>query len=139
MKISASLANWETDKKTIKFIRQCVFIKEQSVPEEMEWDKHDKTATHCLAWLEDKAIATGRLQADGQLGRMAVLKPYRHHGAGTLVLEFLIQQHQQRSDRPLVIHAQTHAINFYNKFGFIKQGQEYKEAGIPHYTMILNK
>lgn len=137
MQADISLANWDTDSDDIKAIRQQVFINEQLVPEEMEWDDQDQTALHCLARIDGKAVATARLQQDGQLGRMAVLKAYRKHGIGSQMLRFLIKQHQLRSEQPLIIHAQTHAVNFYQKFGFIKQGNEYDEAGIPHYTMIL--
>lgn len=134
-----TLADWSTDKASIKFIRLRVFVEEQKVPEELEWDEHDKTALHCLAKINGEAVATGRLQTDGQLGRMAVLKPFRKLGIGTEVLKFLIKQQKLISDSSIIIHAQKHAINFYKKFGFVKQGDEYNEAGIPHYTMILNK
>jgi len=133
------IADWSADNTLIKSIRRQVFIEEQRVPEELEWDDQDETAQHCIAIMDNEAIATGRLQTDGQLGRMAVLKHFRGRGIGTDVLKFLIKLHQKKSSVPIIIHSQTHAINFYKKLGFVIQGEEYYEAGIPHITMILNK
>ena len=133
------IADWIRDNALIKSVRHQVFIEEQKVSEELEWDEQDKTAQHCIATIDHKVVATARLQTDGQLGRMAVLQSYRNKGIGTEVLKFLIKLHQKHSTTPIVIHAQTHAINFYKKFGFAIQGEEYYEAGIPHYTMTLIK
>lgn len=69
------------------------------------------------------------------LGRMAVLPAYRGQGVGAALLQALLECAQQRQDLAVVLHAQTHAVGFYEKFGFIKEGAEYIEAGIPHYTM----
>lgn len=139
MQALVRIADWTADNAFIKSVRRQVFIEEQEVPEELEWDDQDESAQHCIAILDSKAIATGRLQTDGQLGRMAVLKPFRGHGIGSDILKFLIHLHQNNSSKPITIHSQTHAIDFYKKLGFVIQGEEYFEAGIPHFTMILNK
>lgn len=129
-------ANWIKDNSAIKSIRRDVFIIEQSVPEELEWDTEDDTALHCIAMFNATPIATGRLQKDGQLGRMAVLKSYRNKGIGSEVLDYLLKQ---QTSSPIFIHAQKHAVDFYKKFGFEIKGSEFMEAGIPHYIMTINK
>jgi len=130
-------ANWIDDNAAIKQIRTDVFITEQQVPEELEWDNHDKTALHCLAFLNDIPVATGRLQTDGQIGRMAVLKTFRNKGTGSKVLLFLIKTGTTKNNNPLFLHAQKQAVDFYKKFNFIQDGNEFMEAGIPHYLMTL--
>ena len=113
-----------------------VFINEQKVPESLEWDEQDKTSIHCLAWDGEQPVATARLQSNGKIGRMSVLKKYRNRGIGKLILQYLINYNQQHKQLPLFIHAQVQVINFYQNFGFIKQGEEFMEAGIPHIKMI---
>lgn len=130
-------ADWKVDNSDLKKIRQAVFINEQAVPESMEWDNEDTTALHCIATINNQTVATGRLQTDGQLGRMAVLKAYRNKGIGSLVLKHLITQHSLTQSTPLFLHAQKHAVNFYNKFNFYIIGDEFFEANIPHYLMQL--
>jgi len=137
MALSIQRAIWPEDKDKLASVRRQVFIEEQNVPEELEWDKFDETAIHCLATIDGNAVGTGRLMSNGQLGRMAVLKTFRHQGIGSKLLELLINEHRKISDKPIIIHAQTHAVNFYQKFGFVIKGDEFDEAGIPHYTMIL--
>ena len=130
-------ASWMSDNAAIKQIRTEVFIKEQRVTEELEWDDHDNSALHCLALINDKAVATGRLQTDGQIGRMAVLKPYRRTGIGSKVLLFLINAATAENKERIFLHAQKQAVEFYKKFNFIQDGNEFMEAGIPHYLMTL--
>ena len=130
-------ASWINDHAAIKQIRTEVFIKEQQVPEELEWDNQDNTALHCLALINDKAVATGRLQTDGQIGRISVLKPYRKTGIGSKVLLFLIKAATTENKEHIFLHAQKHAVEFYKKFNFIQDDNEFMEAGIPHYLMTL--
>lgn len=130
-----SAAAWDQDQKVLKDIRRKVFIEEQQVPEVLEWDEHDTSAYHCLAWLDDQAVAVGRLQLDGQLGRMAVLKEYRHRGIGLKLLQHLIDYHHDHFEKPLFLHAQHHAVSFYEKAGFEAHGDQFFEAGIAHFLM----
>lgn len=129
-------ADWIGDNQSIKKIRKIVFINEQNVPENLEWDNEDVTALHCIAILNGTVVATGRLQEDGQLGRMAVLKEFRNQGIGSKILQHLLKQ--QMPEQPLFLNAQTQAVNFYKKFNFSKDGNEFMEAGIPHYLMTLH-
>ena len=137
MKVDIQQASWPDDKDILSLIRRQVFIEEQKVPEEMEWDEYDTSSVHCLASDNGEAIGTGRLMSNGQIGRMAVLKNYRGKGIGTAMLKFLINQHRSRTNTPITIHAQSHAIDFYKNLGFVINGDEFDEAGIPHVEMIL--
>ncbi|MDH5392756.1 MAG: GNAT family N-acetyltransferase [Gammaproteobacteria bacterium] len=137
MNISIFNADWTKDKNAIMSIRQQVFIDEQKVPEKLEWDQHDTSAFHCLVTADAQLVATARLQTDAQLGRMAVLKPFRNKGIGRLLLKHMIDLHRSQLSGPLFIHAQAQAMDFYTKAGFIKQGPQFIEAGIAHYKMRL--
>lgn len=130
-------ADWVQDNSDLKHIRREVFIIEQHVPEELEWDNEDLSALHCLAIVDGQAVATARLQPNGQLGRMAVLKEFRHQGIGSMVLKHLISKSKPQISTPLFLHAQKHAVDFYKRFNFIKDDNEFMEAGIPHYLMTM--
>jgi predicted GNAT family N-acyltransferase len=126
---------WEEAKAEASAIRFVVFVDEQKVPAEIELDEHDAVCLHVLARTDGRAVGTGRLLPDGHLGRMAVLKAWRGHGVGARMLETLMAAAQARGDREVVLSAQTHAAGFYGRFGFVKEGPEYLEAGIPHQSM----
>ena len=128
-------ATWPDDQSTLKAIRFEVFVEEQKVPAEEEIDAHDPVSIHAIAWADGKAAGCGRLLPDGHIGRMAVRKPYRGLGVGAFVLQHLIERARQRGDRELVLSAQTHAVGFYEKFGFVAEGGEYLDCNIPHRDM----
>lgn len=128
--------HWQQSRQIICPIREQVFIREQAVPPELEWDSDDARALHILAQnAQLDYVATARLLPDGYIGRMAVLKPWRKQGFGTAMLNKLLQLCLQRNVTP-VLNAQTHAIEFYQKAGFEISGNEFMDAGIPHYKMI---
>ena len=140
-KFSVRIADWSRDHAVLQAIRQEVFILEQNVPEAEEWDERDATCNHVLAVSGGGVpIGTGRLLSDGsgaRIGRMAVLKPWRGHGVGrALLLKLMAMACEQRYSE-IRLHAQTHALEFYRKRGFMPQGAEFMEAGIPHYEMCL--
>ena len=128
-------AAWPDDQSTLKAIRFEVFVEEQKVPAESEIDEHDSVSIHAIAWTDGKACGCGRLLPDGHIGRMAVRKPYRSLGVGALILQHLIERARQRGDREVVLSAQTHAMGFYEKFGFVVVGGEYLDCNIPHRDM----
>jgi len=131
--------SWEKRQHEIRFIRTQVFIFEQGVPEELEWDGLDETAIHVLALTTDQIpVGTARLLTSGQIGRMAVLKQNRNMGIGTAILVKLIQIAAGHNINPLFMNAQLHAIRFYEKHGFIPDGGIFDDAGIPHHKMIHN-
>lgn len=121
-------------------IRTEVFVQEQRIPAELEWDEADRTAVHAVACNRlGQAVATGRLlPASGgvaKIGRMAVHQALRGRGFGEQVLRALAQEAQRRGDRGIELHAQRTARAFYARLGFEAQGEPYEEAGIPHITM----
>lgn len=129
------VANWITDRDSLGKIRRVVFIVEQNVPESMEWDEFDESSTHFLATVNDQAIACARLQADGKIGRMAVLDNYRSQGIGTALLSHVIDFARQQGMRKLYLYAQTSARAFYERHDFQARGNEFNEAGITHIKM----
>jgi predicted GNAT family N-acyltransferase len=132
---------WQDAKQEAYAIRKSVFIEEQGVPMEMEVDEHDLAAQHALAYKESQCIGTARLvvlaRDIGRIGRMAVLPLYRNMGIGTQLLNTLIDQGQTQGITQFELHAQLSAIPFYERFGFIAQGNIYDEAGIAHRDMML--
>lgn len=120
-------------------LRHQVFVLEQGVPQEMEWDEFDPSSRHALAVdAGGNAIGTGRLLTDGHIGRMAVLPEWRSKGVGAALLRYLMEVARSRGMNRLVLNAQTHAAPFYARFGFAPEGEEFIEAGIPHITMMQN-
>lgn len=121
-------------------IRIEVFVREQRIPAELEWDEADHTALHAVALNRlGQAVATGRLlqQSPGvaRIGRMAVDRALRGCGVGRQVLEALLAAAAGRGDREAVLHAQRGAAGFYLGLGFEPRGEEFQEAGIPHIEM----
>ena len=116
-------------------IRMTVFIQEQHVPEELEWDEFDAESTHFLAYYKGKAVGTARLLKDGHIGRMAVLKDYRNRNIGKNMLKYILQLAEKRLYKDILLSAQEHAIEFYKKQGFSVISNVYQDADIPHYDM----
>lgn len=121
----------------IKHVRETVFIKEQNVPVALEWDSEDQTATHVITRLGNgQVVATARLLANGHIGRMAVLESFRARGIGTMMLNRLLEKARQSGLTRVFLNAQTSATGFYQKNGFTLAGEEFMDAGIPHYRMV---
>ena len=135
------IKSWQDAKQEAYPIRRLVFIEEQGVPEEMELDEFDPLAQHALAYSGTQCIGTARLIAlpgdIGRIGRMAVLPMHRSAGIGSQLLGALIDQGRFQGITQFALHAQLSAILFYERFGFIAQGDIYDEAGIAHRDMIL--
>jgi len=131
-----------TDLETCRAIRRAVFIVEQNVPEAEEWDGRDGEAIHLLAReAAGAAIGTARILTEGQtgkIGRVAVLQAARGTGAGAaLIRAALARLRAMPGISRAKLGAQTHAIGFYEKLGFVAYGPEYDDAGIPHRDMAL--
>lgn len=124
----------------IKTVRETVFIQEQHVPAELEWDGLDEAALHVIAQdLCGEVIGTARLLANGHIGRMAVLPEWRRQGVGSAMLKALLTIARQKQHLTKVfLHAQTTAIDFYKQHGFSVEGEEFTDAGIPHRYMKRN-
>lgn len=130
--------NWIATREKLRALRRAVFIEEQRVPEELEWDDADDRSYHVLATSEEgEPIGTGRLKLDGQIGRMAVARSWRRRGVGAAILQALLDLARKEGCTTVRLHAQTHAIEFYAKYGFVAIGEEFDEAGIPHRMMEL--
>ena len=131
---SIDLVNWQDASTQLSAIRSRVFIDEQGVPAELEWDGLDASAMHAKATsLTGEAIGTARLLPGGQIGRMAVLRRWRGIGIGTAMLQCLIA-HAAEKER-LFLNAQTSAESFYRRNDFETEGEIFMEAGIPHIRM----
>lgn len=131
-----TLGDWDTQCEAARAIRYDVFVIEQKVPVELEWDDMDAVSLHALVYDDaGRAIATGRLLPDGHIGRMAVREEARGKGIGGTVLQALMAEAKKRGDPAVVLSAQTHAEAFYGRYGFVREGDEFMEAGIPHVGM----
>lgn len=138
MSLTIITGDWDSLRDHAQALRIAVFVVEQGVPVELEWDEADEVSTHAVAYDKTGApVATGRLLPDGHIGRMAVLRSQRGTGIGSQVLRALLDEARRQGHRELVLHAQTHAIAFYTRHGFAVRGAEFMEAGIPHHEMVL--
>lgn len=139
MSIRLTLGDWDSQREQARAVRYEVFVVEQNVPLALEWDEMDAQCVHALVFDDEgRAVATGRLLPDGHIGRMAVRKSARGQGIGGLILEALIEQAKKRGDHAVALNAQTHAEPFYQRYGFVRDGEEFMEAGIPHIHMRRN-
>lgn len=123
----------------IRAVRETVFMAEQGVPEELEWDGLDHEAVHVVA--RDPmggVIGTGRLLASGQIGRMAVLPAWRGRGVGTALLRSLLDEARRQGMQRVFLHAQIRALPFYARHGFTPEGGVFQDAGIPHRAMACH-
>ncbi len=137
MTLSVSLGNWEQQMAAARAVRLQVFVIEQCVPIELEWDEMDAPSLHAVAVLATgEVVGTGRLLPDGHIGRMAVVANARGTGIGSLLLASLIRAAILRGDTCVRLSAQLHAKNFYIRHGFVTEGEEYVEAGIIHIGML---
>lgn len=135
------LGSWTALQALAAPLRTEVFVKEQGVPQDMEWDEMD---THCLHGVlcnrMGMPLATGRLlpSVDGvaQIGRMAVMRQMRGQELGGQVLSGLMNAARERGDRQVLLHAQCSAESFYKRQGFVSQGEVYQEAGMDHVNMV---
>ena len=131
-------ADWATDQEALRSVREPVFVVEQQVTREEEWDDLDATCDHVLARdAEGRAIGTGRLTVHGKIGRMAVLDAWRGKGVGAAMLRTLIERARERGWPEVQMHAQVSAVGFYQRQGFESFGDEFVEANIRHRHMRL--
>lgn len=129
--------SWQSHARDLEAIRTRVFIEEQSVPVELEWDEDDKNCVHMLVYTKTgKPVATGRMLNSGQIGRMAVLQKYRHQGIGKLILRTLLIEAEKTGLKKVFLNAQINAVDFYTSFGFNETGSRFNDAGIQHIRMM---
>jgi predicted GNAT family N-acyltransferase len=138
--IELLITSWAEAQSLVKPLRYQVFVVEQKVPEDMEWDEFDEIAWHAIVTANNQTVGTGRLILDGhiaKIGRMAVQSSRRNQGIGKSILNALIQTAKEKGAQECILHAQTHAIAFYAKEDFEPHGPIFDEAGIPHVEMRL--
>lgn len=119
-----------------------IFVKEQGVPEENEFDEFDLEVPHLVIFLDGEPVATGRNIPFGEntvkIGRIAVKKDKRGMHLGKKIVKELIRKAKENGAKTVMVGAQSHAVGFYEKCGFSLVGTpEYLEENIPHYDMIL--
>jgi YbgC/YbaW family acyl-CoA thioester hydrolase len=131
---------WDELASDARPIRTQVFVQEQRIPQELEWDDEDAAALHAVAYNRlGQPVATGRLLQPSpgvaKIGRMAVHQVLRGAGIGRQVLHALLEAARARGDREAILHAQCSAEAFYREAGFAARGPVFDEAGIPHIEM----
>ena len=134
--------NWADAQQLLRQIRTEVFIQEQGVPVTEEWDGLDESASHFLVRThQGEAIASARVLTEAEprryrIGRVAVLKTFRRQGVGLLLMRFIMDEClSQPTSAKLYLHAQTQCQYFYELLGFVAEGEEFMDAGIPHIAM----
>ncbi|MGR2738998.1 GNAT family N-acetyltransferase [Billgrantia sp. Q4P2] len=130
--------SWAELGETAGEIRRVVFIEEQQVPLEEEWDGRDGDCRHFLAMHGETALGTARLLPDGHIGRVAVLREARGLGIGVALMQAAIASARRLGHAQVELAAQTHALSFYENLGFTAFGEVFMDAGIPHRNMRLS-
>lgn len=130
-------ADFTADFTSIRLVREAVFIDEQRVPRELEFDERDPECRHVLAFDGTAPVGTGRLDLDygGKVGRVAVLATHRRSGVGVGVMQRLHEIARAQRQRHLWCHAQLTAVPFYERLGYLRSGPVFVEAGIDHVRM----
>ncbi|MDN7241309.1 GNAT family N-acetyltransferase [Planococcus sp. N028] len=123
-------------------IREEVFVKEQGVPLEDEFDQFDTLdgrCEHILVFYKDQAVGTGRvrfMEETGKLERICILEPYRKFGLGKVIIKTLEEIAEERGASQVKLHGQTQAEGFYKKLGYRNSSNPFMEDGIPHVLMV---
>jgi predicted GNAT family N-acyltransferase len=137
-KFTVSLVSWHDGMPLLKSVREAVFIEEQKIPPELEWDGLDEGCRHALVLSsQGEAIGCGRMLSDGHIGRIAVLPMWRKQKVGTAIMEALLNYARAHEYPGVDVDAQTYATPFYESFGFAKEGDVFEDAGLPHIKMRL--
>ena len=140
--VDLKTGSWDELKEGAAALRTEVFVEEQEIPQELEWDEHDAKALHALVLNKlGQPVATGRLLQPqpklAQIGRMAVSKALRGGNLGRMVIEALVDAARQRGDHQVILHAQCSAEGFYRRLGFKAHGEVFQDAGIDHIEMTM--
>ena len=137
--MNIKLGDWTTLQHDAQAIRHEVFVVEQKIPADLEWDIMDAQCLHAVAYDETGLpVGTGRLLPDGHIGRMAVKESARGSGVGAAILRLLMAQAKQRGELGVQLNAQATVETFYQREGFSRDGNLFDEAGIPHIHMTHN-
>jgi predicted GNAT family N-acyltransferase len=135
--VEITQVTWQEAENYLRAVRTPVFIVEQLVTPEFEWDELDASAVHLLAVLNNKPVGCLRIINFHKIGRMAVLKEYRGFGVGRALLATAIEICKSQDSMQIILSAQTHAIGFYQRCGFQVTSEVYQDLHIPHVDMQM--
>ncbi|MEJ2133066.1 MAG: GNAT family N-acetyltransferase [Gammaproteobacteria bacterium] len=129
-------AKWDKHEEVLKHIRRRVFVEEQQIPTDIEFDAEDEQATHLVA-VDDarNCVGAARLLPSGQIGRMAVLSPHRGNGVGRMLLDAALERARADGQYGVFVHSPETVSAFFEKAGFIAVGTPFDESGTPHVKM----
>jgi len=136
MDIKVNKVTDPADLEKVFAIRREVFVGEQNCPPELEWENED-VSIHFLATVDGEAAGASRWRKTDKgykLERFAVLKPYRGKGTGQALVQAVLDDLPADANY-IYMHAQIDAVTLYQRFGFVKVGEQFEEAGIQHFTM----
>jgi len=129
---------WHDAEPMLRAVREAVFMREQGVSAALEWDGLDESCRHALALnANGEAIGCGRITPDAHIGRMAVLKEWRGRNVGTTLLQALLDEARRLGFAEVDLGAQVQALPFYQRFGFVEEGEVFMDADMPHRRMRL--
>ncbi|HEY4084272.1 MAG TPA: YbgC/FadM family acyl-CoA thioesterase [Burkholderiaceae bacterium] len=139
--VEVRVGDWAELGEAASAIRTAVFVHEQKIPIEMEWDEADASCLHAVAFNRfGQALATGRLLEHvpgvAKIGRMAVMRSMRGSRVGREVLDALMRKGRELGYSEVLLHAQLSALGFYLRAGFVERGEQFEEAGIGHVEMV---
>ena len=139
--VDVRVGDWATLGTDAAKLRTAVFVQEQGIAPQMEWDEADGTAVHAVAYNGmGQGVATGRLtrhmSGAGKIGRMAVHRVLRGSHIGQEILRALMDAAKSRGDTEVMLHAQRSAEGFYRRLGFVPRGEPFEEVGIAHIEMF---
>ena len=120
-------------------IRMEVFVKEQGIPIDMEFDEYDNIAIHILAYDNENPVGCGRIRFFddyAKLERIAILKNSRNNGFGKIICDELISIAVEKNIDRIILHSECSALKFYEKLGFVSEGEVFEEVGIDHISMV---
>jgi predicted GNAT family N-acyltransferase len=138
MRVIVKVANSSGNLKSVFAVRKKVFVEEQAVSEEEEYDAFETSSTHLIASIDKNIVGTCRFRNTNKgikLERFAVLKEYRNNGVGVALVKETLNQVD--ISQHVYLHAQVQVVDFYAKYGFVKTGDLFEEAGIKHFKMVL--
>jgi len=133
-------ATTEREREDAFAVRREVFVEEQGVPEELEWDEYDEKSRtiHFVAYDDGDPVGAARVRPKsegvGKVERVATLEERRGEGIGRALMA-AVEDAARTEYEKLVLHAQRHAESFYADLDYERVGEEFEEAGIPHVEM----
>ncbi|PFJ17607.1 GNAT family N-acetyltransferase [Bacillus cereus] len=120
-------------------VRKQVFVNEQRVSAEEEYDEFEEISTHVVIYDNAIPVGAGRFRTVNGIGKMeriCVLASHRKKGIGKIVMAALEVCAKEEALPKIKLHAQTHAEDFYKKLGYVTSSDVFMEANIPHVVMI---